>query len=67
VVVVVVFLTYNNNTPTKVVLSCFWLLLGLWQLVLTKVQLGFSMPLFLLSLFVVTAQLQPKNDVGMTP
>jgi hypothetical protein len=32
VVVVVVFLTDNNTTPTKVVLSCFGLLVGLWQL-----------------------------------
>jgi hypothetical protein len=31
VVVVVVFLTDNNTTPTKVVLSCFGLLVGLWQ------------------------------------
>ena len=30
-VVVVVFLTDNNTTPTKVVLSCFGLLVGLWQ------------------------------------
>jgi hypothetical protein len=30
--VVVVFLTDNNTTPTKVVLSCFGLLVGLWQL-----------------------------------
>jgi hypothetical protein len=30
-VVVVVFLTDNNTTPTKVVLSCFRLLVGLWQ------------------------------------
>jgi hypothetical protein len=29
---VVVFLTDNNTTPTKVVLSCFGLLVGLWQL-----------------------------------
>ena len=28
----VVFLTNNNTTPTKVVLSCFGLLVGLWQL-----------------------------------
>jgi hypothetical protein len=28
---VVVFLTDKRTTPTKVVLSCFWLLLGLWQ------------------------------------
>jgi hypothetical protein len=27
----VVFLTDNNTTPTKVVLSCFGLLVGLWQ------------------------------------
>ena len=26
-----VFLTDNNTTPTKVVLSCFVLLVGLWQ------------------------------------
>jgi hypothetical protein len=26
------FLTDNNTTPTKVVLSCFGLLVGLWQL-----------------------------------
>jgi hypothetical protein len=26
------FLTDNNTTPTKVVLSCFRLLVGLWQL-----------------------------------
>jgi hypothetical protein len=32
-VVVWVFLTDNNTTPTKVVLSCFGLLVGLWQLV----------------------------------
>ena len=32
VVVVVVFLTDNNTTPTKVVLSCFGLLVGLWQI-----------------------------------
>jgi hypothetical protein len=37
VVVVVVwwcggFFTDNNTTPTKVVLSCFGLLVGLWQL-----------------------------------
>jgi hypothetical protein len=25
------FLTDNNTTPTKVVLSCFGLLVGLWQ------------------------------------
>jgi hypothetical protein len=31
VVVVVVFLTDNITTPTKVVLSCFGLLVGLWQ------------------------------------
>jgi hypothetical protein len=30
-VVVVVFLTDNNTTPTKVVLICFGLLVGLWQ------------------------------------
>jgi hypothetical protein len=29
--VVVVFLTDNITTPTKVVLSCFGLLVGLWQ------------------------------------
>jgi hypothetical protein len=29
---VVVFLTDNNTTPTKVVLSCFGLLVGLWKL-----------------------------------
>jgi hypothetical protein len=29
-VVVGVFLTDNNTTPTKVVLSCFGLLVGLW-------------------------------------
>ena len=28
----VVFLTDNNTTPEKVVLSCFGLLIGLWQL-----------------------------------
>jgi hypothetical protein len=28
---VVVFLTDNKTTPTKVVLSCFGLLVGLWQ------------------------------------
>jgi hypothetical protein len=28
---VVVFLTDNNTTPTKIVLSCFGLLVGLWQ------------------------------------
>ena len=28
----VVFLTDNNTTPTKVVLGCFGLLVGLWQL-----------------------------------
>ena len=28
----VVFLTDNNTTPAKVVLSCFGLLVGLWQL-----------------------------------
>ena len=28
---VVFFLTDNNTTPTKVVLSCFGLLVGLWQ------------------------------------
>jgi hypothetical protein len=28
---VVVFLTDNITTPTKVVLSCFGLLVGLWQ------------------------------------
>jgi hypothetical protein len=33
--VVVVFLTDNNTTPTKVVLSCFGLLVGLWQLLST--------------------------------
>jgi hypothetical protein len=27
----VVFLTDNITTPTKVVLSCFGLLVGLWQ------------------------------------
>ena len=27
----VFFFTDNNNTPTKVVLSCFRLLVGLWQ------------------------------------
>jgi hypothetical protein len=27
----VVFLTDNRTTPTKVVLSCFRLLVGLWQ------------------------------------
>jgi hypothetical protein len=26
------FFTDNNTTPTKVVLSCFGLLVGLWQL-----------------------------------
>ena len=31
VVVVVVFLTDNNTTPTKIVLSCFGLLVGLWH------------------------------------
>jgi hypothetical protein len=31
VVVVVVFLTDNKTTPTKVVLSYFRLLVGLWQ------------------------------------
>ena len=31
VVVVVDFLTDNNTTTTKVVLSCFGLLVGLWQ------------------------------------
>jgi hypothetical protein len=31
VVVVVVFFTDNNTTPTKVELSCFGLLVGLWQ------------------------------------
>jgi hypothetical protein len=31
VVVVAVFLTDNNNTPTKAVLSSFGLLVGLWQ------------------------------------
>ena len=31
VVVVVVFLTDNITIPTKVVLSCFGLLVGLWQ------------------------------------
>jgi hypothetical protein len=25
------FLTDNNTTPAQVVLSCFWLLVGLWQ------------------------------------
>ena len=30
---VVVFLTDNNITPTKFVLSCFGLLVGLWQLI----------------------------------
>jgi hypothetical protein len=25
------FLTDNNTTPTKVVLNCFGLLVGLWQ------------------------------------
>jgi hypothetical protein len=25
------FLTYDNTTPTKVVLNCFGLLVGLWQ------------------------------------
>ena len=43
VVVVVVwwcggFFTDNNTTPTKVVLSCFGLLVGLWQLVCDIVQ-----------------------------
>jgi hypothetical protein len=28
---VVVFLTDYNTTPTKVVLSCFGLLIGFWQ------------------------------------
>jgi hypothetical protein len=28
---VVVFFTDNRTTPTKVVLSCFGLLVGLWQ------------------------------------
>jgi hypothetical protein len=28
----VVFLTDTNTTPTKIVLSCFGLLVGLWQL-----------------------------------
>jgi hypothetical protein len=28
--------TYNNTTPTKVVLSCFGSLVGLWQLVATN-------------------------------
>jgi hypothetical protein len=28
---VVGFFTDNNTTPTKVVLSCFGLLVGLWQ------------------------------------
>jgi hypothetical protein len=27
------FLTDNNTTPTKVVLSCFGLLVGLWQFI----------------------------------
>jgi hypothetical protein len=31
VVVVFVFLTDNNTTQTKVVLSCFVLLVGFWQ------------------------------------
>jgi hypothetical protein len=32
-VVVVIFFTYNNSIiPTKVVISCFRLLVGLWQL-----------------------------------
>ena len=34
---VVVFLTDNNTTPTKVVLSCFGLLVGLWQLLLNLI------------------------------
>jgi hypothetical protein len=34
--VVVVCLTDNNTTPTKVVLSCFGLLVGLWQLIITR-------------------------------
>ena len=38
VVVVVVFLTDNNTTPTKVVLSCFGLLVGLWQLLADYLQ-----------------------------
>jgi hypothetical protein len=38
VVVVVVFLTDNNTTPTKVVLNCFGLLVGLWQLTLVTIQ-----------------------------
>jgi hypothetical protein len=32
------FLTDNNTTPTKVVLSCFGLLVGLWQLRPTKME-----------------------------
>ena len=39
VVLVVVFLTDNNTTPTKVVLSCFGLLVGLWQFNLFLVSL----------------------------
>jgi hypothetical protein len=35
-VVVVIFLTDNNTTPTKVVLSCFGLLVGLWQYLVTR-------------------------------
>jgi hypothetical protein len=33
--VVVVFFTDYNATPTKVVLSCFGLLVGLWQFAYT--------------------------------
>ena len=30
------FFTDNNTTPTKVVLNCFGLLVGLWQIVYSK-------------------------------
>jgi hypothetical protein len=35
---VVLFLTDNNTTPTKVVLSCFGLLVGLWQLLFSHIE-----------------------------
>ena len=40
----VVFLTDTNTTPTKVVLSCFGLLIGLWQL-----RIASDLPTYLLT------------------
>jgi hypothetical protein len=48
------FFTDNNTTPTKVVLSCFGLLVGLWQL--SHLCLGKREIAFMVHLYVKESQ-----------